>query len=282
MHAMTIDRAQELGPAETLPHGKVTYATGGGVARITLSNPPANGYSHEMMRDLDEAVLRARFDDAVHVLVLAGAGEKFFCAGADVAMLDAVSPGFKYQFCLHANETLLRLEHTPKLVIAALGGHCVGGGLEIALACDLRVARRGSGKCGLPEVTLGVLPGTGGTQRLARALGASKAIELMASGRLFDYAEAHALGLVNELRDAPDEDAFVSDVLAYARTFCPPRRASLAVGLIKRAVQSGAELPLESGLALERELQARLFASSDAREGIGSFVAKREPRFTGS
>jgi enoyl-CoA hydratase/carnithine racemase len=162
-----------------MPNGKVRYARDGGVALLTLTNPPANGYSYEMMRDLDEAVLKARFDDAVQVIVLAGEGPKFFCAGADIAMLDAVTPSFKYAFCLHANETLLRLEHTPKLVIAALGGHCVGGGLEVALACDLRVARKGSGRCGLPEVTLGVLPGTGGTQRLARTLGKAKAIELM-------------------------------------------------------------------------------------------------------
>ena len=128
---------------QTLPNGKVTYATDGPLALVTLTNPPANGYSYEMMRDLDEAVLRARFDDSVQVIVLAGAGEKFFCAGADISMLHEVTPTFKYAFCLHANETLLRLEHTPKLVIAALGGHCVGGGLEIALAADLRFARKG-------------------------------------------------------------------------------------------------------------------------------------------
>jgi enoyl-CoA hydratase/carnithine racemase len=271
-----------LGPAEALPNGKVTYAQGGGVALLTLTNPPANGYSHEMMLDLDAAVLRARFDDSVQVIVLAGAGEKFFCAGADIAMLDRVTPGFKYQFCLHANETLLRLEHTPKLVIAALGGHCVGGGLEIALACDLRVARKGSGKCGLPEITLGVLPGTGGTQRLARVLGKSRAIELIATGRLFDYDEAKSLGLLNDVREAPDEAAFLGQVLEFARGFCAPGRAAMAVGLAKRAVQSGSEIPLEAGLALERELQARLFASQDAREGIAAFVEKRPARFAGS
>ncbi len=270
-----------LGPPETLPQGKATYASGSGVALITLSNPPANGYSHAMMRDLDEAVLRARFDDAVHVIVLAGAGEKFFCAGADIAMLDTVTPSFKYQFCLHANETLSRLEHTPKLVIAALGGHCVGGGLEIALACDLRVARRGSGKTGLPEVALGVLPGTGGTQRLARVVGKSRAIELMVSGRLLSYEDALTLGLVDEVRDAADDATFLAGVIEYARGFCAPGKAPLAVGLIKRAVQSGSEIPLEQGLALERELQARLFASSDAREGIQAYVQKRAAKFEG-
>src|SRR5262245_14582950 len=267
--------------AQPMPHGKVTYALDGAVALLTLTNPPANGYSHEMMRDLDEAVLRARFDDAVQVLVLAGAGEKFFCAGADITMLDAVTPSFKYAFCLHANETLLRLEHTPKLVIAALGGHCVGGGLEIALAADLRYARKGSGKCGLPEISLGVLPGTGGTQRLARAVGKAKAIELMAGGELFDYETAERLGLVNRVLDARDETEFLAQVVDLARGYCSPKKAAMAVGHVKRAVQSGAELPLEAGLALERELQAKLFASADAKEGIAAFVAKRPARFQG-
>ena len=264
-----------------LPNGKATYTSGGGVCLITLTNPPANGYSHEMMRDLDEAVLRARFDSEVQVIVIAGEGEKFFCAGADISMLDEVTPEFKYAFCLHANETLLRLEHTPKLVIAALGGHCVGGGLEVALGCDLRLARRGSGKCGLPEVALGVLPGTGGTQRLARVLGKSRAIRAMASGELFDYERAMEMGLVDELYDAESDAEFMESVLDYARGFCTPEKAALAVGNIKRAVQSGLEVSLESGLALERELQAKLFTSADAQEGIRAFVEKRKPSFKG-
>jgi len=271
----------DLGTPEPLPLGKVTYASAGGIALVTLQNPPANGYSYEMMRDLDEAILRARFDDDVFAIVLAGAGDKFFCAGADIAMLNDVTPSFKYAFCLHANETLSRLEQTPKLVVAALGGHTVGGGLEIALAADLRVARRGSGKCGLPEVSLGVLPGTGGTQRMARAVGRSRSIELMASGRTFDYDEAHALGIVDRVQDAADEQAFLEQTLEWVADFCPPRRAGLSVGLIKRAVTSGLEMPLESGLALERELQARLFVSADAREGIAAFVEKRPAHFEG-
>src|SRR5437899_346222 len=140
-----------------------------GVMVLELKNPPANTYSYEMMRELDAHILDARMDESVHVLLLTGAGEKFFCAGADIAMLEKANPYFKYNFCLHANETLCRLEQTPKLVIAAINGHCVGGGLEIALACDLRVARVNAGKIGLPEVSLGVLPGTGGTQRLAHS-----------------------------------------------------------------------------------------------------------------
>ncbi|MFM7298098.1 MAG: enoyl-CoA hydratase/isomerase family protein [Planctomycetota bacterium] len=270
-----------LSAPEALPNGKVHYRSGASVALITLVNPPANGYSYEMMSDLDAAILRARFDDSVQVIVLAGAGEKFFCAGADIAMLSRLTPTQKYYFCLHANETLQRLERTPKLVIAALSGHCVGGGLEIALAADLRLARRGSGKCGLPEVALGVLPGTGGTQRLARLLGRAKAIELMTSGRTFDYDEALALGVVTEVRDAADDTSFLELVLAHAKSFTTPGRAAMSVGHIKAAVHGGVDLPLDAGLALERELQAKLFASLDAKEGLAAYVEKRAAQFQG-
>ncbi len=274
-----MSRLANLSDPLVLPNGKVSYRSGAGIALLTLTNPPANGYSLEMMRDLDEAILRARFEREVEVIVIAGAGEKFFCAGADIAFLERSEPVFKYNFCLHANETLLRLEHTPKLVLAAIGGHCVGGGLEIALACDLRIARKGSGKCGLPEVALGVLPGTGGTQRLGRLVGKPRAIELMASGRTFDFDEAERLGLVEQQIEAVDDTSFLEAVLEYAGSFLRPERSSTAVGLIKRAVQTGCDLPLESGLALERELQQRLFSGPDAKEGLAAFLDKRKPQF---
>src|ERR671912_1005366 len=149
---------------------KINVAIADGISTIELNDPPANTYSYEMMLEIDSAVLAARMDPNVHVIVLRGAGEKFFCAGANIGMLKDADPEFKYYFCLHANETLLRLEQTPKLVIAALNGHTVGGGLEVAMAADIRVARAGAGKVGLPEVTLGVLPGTGGAQRLGRVV----------------------------------------------------------------------------------------------------------------
>jgi enoyl-CoA hydratase len=256
----------------------VDYRKDGPVAVLTLNDPPANTYTHQMMRDLDEAVLRARFDPEVQVLLLTGQGEKFFCAGANIDMLQKADPEWKYWFCLHANETLLRLEHTPKLVVAAINGHCVGGGLEVAMAADLRVARKGGGKIGLPEVNLGVLPGTGGTQRLSRMLGKSKAIELMCAGNNMDFEQALALGLVNQLLEGPD---FAAQALAYAKQFTAPGKAAMAVGHIKRAVQSGWEVPLEQGLAIERELQSKLFASRDAREGLAAFLEKRKPSFEG-
>src|SRR5262245_13238868 len=259
----------------------VDYQTDHGVAILTLNDPPANTYSYEMMQQLDECILAARMDEGVQVIVITGRGEKFFCAGANISMLATVTPEFKYYFCLHANETLSRLEQTPKLVIAAINGHCVGGGLEVAMAADLRVARRGAGKMGLPEVSLGVLPGTGGTQRLARLVGKSKAIELMAAGELFDFEKSEALGLVNRIIDASDGADFMKQVMEYARQFTTPNKASRAVGRIKRAVQTGAEIPLESGLALERELQQQLFQSADAKEGLDAYVNKRKAEFKG-
>jgi enoyl-CoA hydratase/carnithine racemase len=191
-------------------------------------------------------------------------------------MLNSVTPRFKYFFCLHANETLNRLEQTPKLTIAAINGHCVGGGLEIAMACDIRIAKKNAGKIGLPEVNLGVLPGTGGTQRLCRIVGKSKAIELMITGETFSFELAEELGVVNKVFEP---DAFWDQVLLYAKQFCPPNKASKAVGAIKRSVQSGAEVPFESALAIERELQQQLFQSEDAKEGIAAYTEKRMATF---
>jgi len=255
---------------------KVGYEVGGGVAVLTLTDPPANTYSYEMMRELDEAILRARFDTAVHVIVLRGAGDKFFCAGADIKMLQGADPAFKYNFCLHANETLNRLEQTAKLVIAALNGHTVGGGLEVAMAADLRLAKAGGGKIGLPEVNLGVLPGTGGTQRLVRIVGKARAIQLMAEGSTFDFERAVELGIVQQILP---EDGFFERVMDYARRFVPPGKAARAVGLIKRAVQSGAESSFHEGLALERELQQQLFCGEDAAEGLDAYLNKRKAEF---
>jgi enoyl-CoA hydratase/carnithine racemase len=256
----------------------VRYRVDQGVAVFELDDPPANTYTYDMMQQLDAAILKARMDEAVHVIVIRGAGEKFFSAGASIPMLNKVDPQFKYYFCLHANETLCRLEQTPKLVIAALNGHTVGGGLEIALACDIRIAKKEGGKIGLPEVNLGVLPGTGGTQRFARAVGRARAIELMATGRTFSFEEAEELGLVHYVYE---KDTFWEDVLAYAKQFCPPNKASRAVGRIKRSVVTGSEIAFGEALGLERELQQLLFTSEDAKEGLAAYVEKRAANFKG-
>ena len=262
---------------------KLKTSAADGVVTITLDDPPANTYSYEMMQELDAAILSARMDQSIHVIVITGAGEKFFCAGANIGMLKDADPTFKYYFCLHANETLTRLEQTPKLVIAALNGHTVGGGLEVAMAADIRIARQGAGKIGMPEVALGVLPGTGGTQRFARLVGKSKAIEMMATGSLFTFEDAKDIGLVNHVWGDGDLNgrSFQQAVHDYAKQFTPPNKAAKAVGHIKRAVQSGLESSFAEGLALERELQQRLFESDDAKEGIAANLGKRKPSFSG-
>src|SRR5882762_2296898 len=200
--------AQLMGTTST--GNLIQYSAQDGIAVLTLNDPPANTYTHEMMQALDSAILRARMDESVQVIVITGNGEKFFCAGANIQMLANVTPTFKYYFCLHANETLSRLEQTPKLVIAAINGHCVGGGLEVAMAADLRIARRHGGRLGLPEVSLGVLPGTGGTQRLLRIVGKSKAIELMTTGELFDFERGLELGILNQIFTAETGEQFLA------------------------------------------------------------------------
>ncbi len=258
----------------------VNYVTDKGVAVLTLNDPPVNAYTHEMFKELDACILEARFDNDVHVIVLTGHGDRFFSAGANVNMLREADATFKYYFCLHANETLLRLENTPKLCVAAVNGHCVGGGLEIALACDLRIARSGDAyQLGLPEVGLGVLPGTGGTQRLTRLLGKGAAMELMIEGTKMNFERAEEIGLLNKVWPADSTEDFMAQVVEYAHRFTPPNGPSLAVGRIKRAVQSGGEVSLEQGLALEREMQDQLFRSSDAQEGLNAFTQKRKSQF---
>ena len=246
------------------------------VGYIEIGKPKANTYDLDMMRELDAAVEEFRFDDASRVVVLTSTLPGFFSAGADIEMLKKSQPDFKAMFCLHCQETLDKFAKTPKIVIAAINGHCVGGGLEIALACDLRMMAKDSGRIGLPEVTLGVLPGTGGTQRLPRLIGTSRALDMMVTGRLLTPDEALAIGLVNHVFP---KETFGAEVQKYASTLAHgPARA---VSLIKRSVVEGIEMPLTAGLALERELQNRLFVTEDAKEGLTAFVEKRKPTFKG-
>ena len=246
------------------------------VGYIEIGKPKANTYDLEMMRELDEAFEEFRFDDNARVIVLTSSLPGFFSAGADIEMLRTSAPDFKAMFCLHCQETLNRFATTPKVVLAAINGHCVGGGLEIALACDLRVMAKDAGKIGLPEVTLGVLPGTGGTQRLPRLIGTSRALDMMITGTLLSPEEALSIGLVNRVYP---KESFDREVRAYASALAHgPARA---ISLIKRSVIEGVEMPLVAGLALERELQNRLFVTEDAKEGLTAFVEKRKPTFKG-
>jgi len=256
----------------------VDYRVENGIAIMELNNPPANSYNHEVMTELDGCIMKARFDESVHVLIITGKGEKFFSGGADISMLESGSPNYLYNFALHGNETLMRLENTPKLVIAAINGHAMGGGCEISMACDMRIAKAGKGKIGLPEINLGVMPGMGGTQRLARLLGRAKALEFCTSGAALSMDAAKEIGLVGMVFE---EEGYWDKVMEYAGQFVPPKKASMSVGMIKRAIQTGADISLQDGLALEREVLQRAFDSDDAKEGLKAFLEKRTANFTG-
>jgi enoyl-CoA hydratase len=256
----------------------VEYKVENGVAVIEINRPPVNSYTTDLLKELDAATLEARFDDSVHAIVITGRVEKFFSAGADINMLSSKPLSFKNNFALHGHEVLMRLENTPKIVIAAINGHAVGGGLEIAMACDVRIAKKEGGRVGLAEINLGVMPGMGGTQRLPRLIGKARAMELCVTGRTISFEEALEMGLVHFIYE---KDHFMEEVMDYARQFIVPNKSSLAVGKVKRAITTGLELSLPDGLALERELLAQTFVSEDGQEGVNAYLAKRTAQFKG-
>jgi len=243
---------------------------------ITLNRPPANSYEINFMKDLDAAIEGVAADDKIKVALLVSASEKFFCGGADIKAFLANSPEDNTKMVTLAHEALAKIARRPEIFIAVLNGHAMGGGLEMALACDMRFAGEGNYMMGLPESTLGLLPGNGGTQRLPRLIGASKALELMLEGRTFGPEEALELGVVNKLFPA---DSLLDEAKKYALKLA--NGPTLALAHIKRCVHEGVQKPLVEGLALERELVADLFASDDAREGLSAFVEKRKAEFKG-
>ena len=254
----------------------VEFTQHGHVGRITIDNPPANSYDVEVMTEFSEAVDEA-IDAGSRAVVVASASEKFFSAGADVKKFLAGEVEANMEMIRTSQGAFRRMAAADAVFIAHINGHALGGGLEIALACDIRVANAGTYKLGTPEVTLGLLPGNGGTQRLTRLLGPSRAMELLLTGRTFSPEEAHQWGLVAELYDPSEAD---DRVRAYALRFATG--PTLATAAIKRCVHEGGEMSLSEGLALEGELIERLFRSEDAREGLHAFVEKRTPEFTGA
>src|SRR5713226_4104603 len=256
----------------------IEYRVDNGVAVMEINRPPVNSYTTELLKELDAAILEARFDDNVHAIVITGKMEKFFSAGADINMLSSKSLSFKNNFALHGHEVLIRLENTPKIVIGAINGHAVGGGLEIAMACDIRIAKKEGGRVGLAEINLGVMPGMGGTQRLPRLVGKARAMELCATGKTIAFEEALEMGLINFVYE---KENFLDRVMDYAKQFVTPNKASMAVGKVKRAIQTGLELSLPDGLALERELLAQTFGSEDGNEGVKAYLEKRTAQYEG-
>jgi enoyl-CoA hydratase/carnithine racemase len=246
------------------------------IGHVVLDRPPANSYDKAFMEELAAAIDEAGRDVAVKAIVLRSANEKFFSAGADVSVFAKSGLDEQNAFVVCANEAMGKFESVPKVVVAAISGHCLGGGLEMALCCDFRVAAEGSYRIGLPEVSLGLLPGTGGTQRLPRLIGRQKALDLMLRGTTMPPQDALAAGIVDEVVPAAELlDKVLERVRAYATG------PAFAIGRIKKAAVLGFGMPLAEGLKLERQLLIELFKSEDAKEGVAAFVEKRKPNYKG-
>jgi enoyl-CoA hydratase/carnithine racemase len=253
----------------------VTFSSEGRVGTITLDHPPANSYDLEFMTQFSAAVDQALASDAVAV-ILNSASEKFFCGGADIKKFLEGDVAANMEMIRVSQAAFKRMAAAPQVFIAHINGHAMGGGLELTLACDLRYANQGRYRLGTPEVTLGLLPGNGGTQRLTRLIGSARAMELLITGRAITPEEALHIGLVSALF-APEEAQ--AKIREQAERFAAG--ATLALAAIKRCVYEGGQLPLDEGLALEADLMEKLFRSSDANEGLHAFVEKRPPQFTG-
>jgi enoyl-CoA hydratase/carnithine racemase len=247
------------------------------IGHIVLDRPPANSYDKAFMDELEAVIDEAGGDDAVKAIVLRSASEKFFSAGADVSVFAKSSLDEQTAFVARANEAMSKFESTPKVVVAAINGHCLGGGLEVALCCDFRVAAEGSYRIGLPEVTLGLLPGTGGTQRLPRLIGRQKALDFMLRGTTLPPQDALAAGIVDQVVPAAE---LVDKASERARAYATG--PTFAIGRIKKAVVQGFGMRLDEGLKLERQLLIELFKSEDAKEGVTAFVEKRKPTYKGN
>ena len=253
----------------------VEYSREGSIGYITLNNPPANSYDLSFMQELGKSVDAAAGDDGARAVIFRSASERFFSAGADIKAFDANPPEKNMDMIRTAHENLGRIAEIPKIFIAQIHATALGGGLEMALACDLRFGAEGEYYLGLPEATLGLLPGNGGTQRLPRLIGVTKALDLMITGRRLSPAEAYELGILDRLFPA---DQLEEETLKYAEGLAAG--AAEAIGSIKLAVHRGIDKPLREGLDIERELVEPLFSSEESKEGITAFMEKRKPEFS--
>lgn len=255
----------------------VSFSSADGIGRITFDRPPANAYDLGFHEQFNAAVEQADADDVTRVVIVCSAITKFFCAGADVKAFAANNTDDNKKMVDAARTALARIEASPKVFIALLEGHTLGGGLEIAMACDVRFAADSDFKIGLPEARLGLLPGNGGSQRLPRIVGASNALMMLASGESIDPREAARIGLVNRLFPTSETGSATERYAAEVAAAAP-----LAVAAAKQAVRDGASLPLADALALEAQLVDELYDTDDAVEGFNAAVEKRTPDYRGS
>jgi len=255
---------------------RVQYETRDGIARITINRPEKlNALDRQTMQEIDRVVAAAGDDPSVGVLIVTGAGERAFVAGADIGELSSQTPIEGTAYARSGQAVLKRLERLGKPSIAAINGYALGGGLELAMACTLRLAAE-SAKLGQPEVALGIIPGYGGTQRLARLVGAGRALELILTGEPIDAREALRIGLVN--RVVPPADILTA-AESLARTILT--RGPVALRYALQAVREGLQMTLDEGLLMEAALFGLSCATEDMREGTRAFVEKRKPAFKG-
>ena len=248
-----------------------------GIGIISLNEPPANAYNLAMLKELQAVILNVRTDESLRSIVIKSVLDKFFSAGADISTIqDADASEFNH-FVTVAGETMAMLEATPKIIISAIAGHAMGGGLELALACDVRFASEGKYQMGLVESKLGLNPAMGGTQRLPRLIGRSQAIHMIATAETVDPKSAQDLGIVDWL--IPQEE-FDGAVMEYAEKLAAG--PTLAQGMAKFSVNNGMEMGLTEAIAVERAHQNILFKSDDAQEGVAAFLEKRTPKFKGT
>ncbi len=263
-------------PEATATYSNILVDVQGGVAVITINRPPANALSKATLEELNAAFDALASDANARAIVITGAGQYVFVGGADISEFVGLDEAGARASVQRGHDLFSKIEHFPKPVIAAVNGVCVGGGNELALACDIRIAAE-SAKFGQPEVNLGIIPGWGGSQRLPRLVGKGRALEMMLTGDLVKADDAMRYGLVNKV--VPD-----NEVLTQARNLARKLAmgAPLAMKHIKDATNTGLEQGFAAGLKAEADSVHTIFASNDAKEGVAAFLGKRKPKFTGS
>lgn len=254
----------------------IVYEKSEGIATITLNRPEAlNAFSKEVVSEVLQALEDIRSDESARVVILTGAGEKAFSAGADIKAMIGMNSLKARELSLMGENLCLALENLEKPVIAALNGYALGGGLEVAMSCDLRIASENS-RMGQTEINIGLIPGWGGTQRLTRLVGRTKAKEMVFTGRMIDARTAEQLGIVNMVVPA---DKFRETVRQFALELAS--KAPVALKVAKALIDKGAEIGLDSALALEREGFGVVASTEDLQEGVNAFTEKRKPVFKG-
>ena len=254
----------------------VIFEKGDGIATVTLNRPEAlNAFSKDVIKEILQALEDIRSDENIRVVVLTGAGEKAFSAGADIKAMAGMTALKARELSLMGEQLCLALENLEKPVIAALNGYALGGGLEVAMSCDIRIASENA-RVGQTEINLGLIPGWGGTQRLTRLIGKTKAKELVFTGRIIDAKTAEQLGILNIV---VPQDKFKETVRQFALELAS--KAPIAVRVAKALINKGADISLESALELEREGFGVVASTEDLKEGVSAFTEKRKPAFKG-